>query len=75
MSSSIAREAIKVIPPSDSIPFERYEWICPQCNTTTYGDSKKDSIFEIRHDPICVYCRVKNGTMTFDGSTFHHVKK
>jgi hypothetical protein len=74
---SIQKESIKVIPPTE-YQIDRsthYEWLCPQCGTTTHGDSKSDTIFEIRHDPLCVYCRVKNGEFTFDGSTFRRAKK
>jgi hypothetical protein len=74
---SIPKEAIKVIQPTEFQPDRtvRYEWLCPQCNTTTYGDAKSDTVFEIRHDPLCVYCRVKNGEFRLSGGTFTRVRK
>lgn len=75
MITTIPKEAIKVIQPTAYEPYIKYEWLCPQCNTTTHGDQRKDSIFEIRHDPLCIYCRVKNGEFVFDGGTFKRVPK
>lgn len=72
---TIPKESIKIIPPTDTDRFTKYEWTCPQCQTTTYGDSRSDTIFEIRHDPLCIYCRIKNGTFTFDGGTFKRVQQ
>jgi len=71
---SIAREEIKITAPTDYEPFTKFEWTCPQCGGTTHGDSRSDSIFEIRHDPLCISCRVKNGEFTFDGSKYTRVK-
>lgn len=72
---SIPKEAITIIPPNYEYPFIRYQWLCPQCQTATHGDAKSDSIFEIRHDPLCIYCRVKNGEFSFNGSTFKRIVK
>ncbi len=72
---SIPKEAIKVIPPNDYQNLTRYEWLCPQCQTKTHGDQRSDSIFEIRHDAICIYCRVKNGEFRLNGSSFIRIKK
>lgn len=70
---TIAKELIKVLPPTEEHKITRYEWDCPQCHTTTHGDAKADTIFEIRHDPICIYCRVKNGEFILKGSNFVRV--
>lgn len=72
---TIQREAIKVIPPDGQHNFTRYEWLCPQCATSTHGDSRSDSIFEIRNDPLCIYCRVKRGQFRFNGSKFVRTEK
>lgn len=74
---SIPRESIKIIQPTESTipPVVRYEWICPQCLTTTHGDARSDTIFEIRHDPLCIYCRVKNGEFKLNGSNFVRIPK
>lgn len=71
---SIPRETIREYEESTSPGVKFWQWTCPQCQRNTYGDSRKDSLFEIRHDPLCVYCRCKNGTMRLTGSKFEHVK-
>lgn len=70
---TIAKESITSIPPCGEFPIVRYEWLCPQCNTKTHGDAKKDTVFEIWHDPLCIYCRVKNGEFVLKGSNFVRV--
>jgi hypothetical protein len=72
---SIPKEAVTVIPPNDYENIIRYEWICPQCHTKVHGDERKDSVFEIRPDPLCIYCRVKNGEFRLNGSNFIRVIK
>lgn len=77
-NSTIDRETIKIIPPSEddhSRTWTNYEWNCPQCKTLVHGDSRKDTIFEIRNDATCIYCRVKNGEFVLKGSNFIRVKK
>lgn len=56
-------------------PDKNYSWICPQCNGMVHGDSRKDSLFEIRHDPICIDCRCKNGEFRLNGLNFERVNK
>lgn len=75
MSATISKESIVILQPSGEFLFLRYQWNCPQCGTATHGDQRKDSIFEIRHDPLCIYCRVKNGEFRLNGSSFERVKK
>jgi hypothetical protein len=73
---SIPADAIKVIPPGEYTHprITRYEWKCPQCGSTVHGDERSDTIFEIRHDPLCVYCRVKNGEFELKGGTFKRIR-
>ena len=54
-------------------PDKHYTWKCPGCGQVTHGDSRVDSLFEIRHDPLCCYCRVKRGELCINGSAFVRV--
>lgn len=75
---TIPPSAVKVIQPTEySHPkIVRFEWICPQCQFgTTHGDVSNDTVASICADPICIYCRVKNGDYRISGSAFVKVTK
>lgn len=76
MNTTVDRESIRIIPPNEydlSRKVNLYEWTCPGCGSTVHGDAIKDTIFEIRNDAICCYCRVKLGQLRISGSAFVRV--
>jgi hypothetical protein len=72
-NKTIDRDAVRTLPPETGTKAARYKWLCPGCGDITHGDSGKDSIFEIRHDPRCIGCRVRAGEYRFTGSKFEKV--
>lgn len=67
---TIEKAAIKILPADYTSKQVRFQWLCPQCGDLTHGSAEKDSVFEIRHDPRCIYCRVFAKEFRFDGSKF-----
>lgn len=70
---SIDRDAIRTLPPETGSNAAKYRWLCPGCGDITHGDAGKDSVFEIRHDPRCIYCRVRAGEYRCTGAKFEKV--
>jgi hypothetical protein len=78
LSFTLQPKDIKVINPTeyDHPKRVRFEWQCPQCRTgTTHGDVRSDTVAGICADPICIYCRVKNGEFRLNGGNFIRVIK